>query len=81
MREVVRGEVVEPEDAIDIADAVVDDEFEEFYGFEFEGDDRAEGLGVREEGSIVREREGDWFRGDLYVTGSSAVKSIKTNYF
>ncbi|PON68008.1 hypothetical protein TorRG33x02_263280 [Trema orientale] len=58
-----RGEVVEPEDAIDVANDVVDNEFEEFYGFEFEGGDEAEGLEARKEGSMAREK--DWFKGDL----------------
>ncbi|PON51872.1 hypothetical protein PanWU01x14_212850, partial [Parasponia andersonii] len=64
MCEVRRGEEVEPENAIGTIDGAVDDEFEEFYGFKFERDDKAEGLDMREEGSIAR--EGDWFRGDLY---------------
>ncbi|PON36539.1 hypothetical protein PanWU01x14_327620 [Parasponia andersonii] len=64
MREVGRGEMVKPKKAIDVVDAVVDDKFEEFYGFEFEGDKRAEGLDMREKSSITR--EGDWFRQDLY---------------
>ncbi|PON99535.1 hypothetical protein TorRG33x02_047020, partial [Trema orientale] len=55
--------LIEREDAIDVAGAVVDDKFEEFYGFEFEGGDEAEGLDTRNEGSMAREV--DWFRRDL----------------
>ncbi|PON56161.1 hypothetical protein PanWU01x14_183700 [Parasponia andersonii] len=53
------------EDVFDVAGAVVDDKLGEFYGFEFEGGDEADGFDTRKEGSMAQEREGDWFRGEL----------------
>lgn len=50
--------MVEPEDAADAAGAVVDDEFQEFVGFELAGGDDADGLDSGEEGAIARERDG-----------------------
>ena len=51
--------MVEPEDAIDAAGAIVDNELEEFFWFEVAEGDDAEDLGAREaEGSMAR--EGDW---------------------
>lgn len=52
-----RGEVVEPEDAVDAAGAVVEGELEKSVGFEFTGGDGANGFGAREGDASARERE------------------------
>lgn len=55
-REVWGGELVEPEDAIDAAGAVVDGESEEFVGLVVARGDGADGFCARERDASARER-------------------------
>lgn len=70
-RKVGGRELVEPEDAVDAAGAVVDSKAEELVGFEVTGRDGAHGLGAGKESAIAREGNWVWGWGGRWGLGES----------